>query len=250
MRSGTLAAALRALFALSLLCLLGADLPRELVAHYDFEETSELDGTVKDKAGPPFSHGRLKGRGAVPEFVDFEGSRALVFEAKHGQYVDIENAGELSGAFENGLTIEATIKIQLSGNAKGDVRTVFSRYDFQIDHRSYSLHVRDDPGQKCYLGFGLSPDGKKVVETAKSKVLDADKVIKLVAVFDPGRSAEIYADGKLVVQQKIDFDRLFTGPAPVAIGCRFRAGAQCNCFSGIIDNVKVWAAVKRPSSPK
>ena len=233
-----------------LVVLLGAAEPVEdVIAHFDFEETDETQTAVKDSAGPPFSHGTLMGKdGSKPEFIAFRKGKALRFQSGKGQYVVVEAEEALKGAFENGLTISATIRFDKIPLEKQQVFTIFSRYDYPTNNRSFSLAVRNRKEDRIIVEWSISGDGKEVIAMYTPPGLKMDTVYEVTAIFDPAGRIETYVDGKLSAKKDVDVQKLHSGPAPVAIGCRYARDNPVNHFNGVVDDLKVFGGIVRPSS--
>jgi len=231
-----------------LVVVLGAAEPSgKPIASYDFEETDETQTTVKDTAGPPFSHGTLEGKdGTRPEFIEFRKGKALRFQSRKVQHVLVDAEDALKGAFEKGLTISATIRFDKIPTEKEEVFTIFSRYDYATQNRAFSLAVRNRKEGRMLVEWSVSDDGKRAIATYTPSGMKMGTVYDVTVVFDPAGVIETYVDGKLRVKKKVEMNKLHAGPAPVMIGCRVAKGRPGNPFNGVIDNLKVYGAVVRP----
>jgi len=225
----------------------GVEPAGNLVAHYDFEPSDQEQTGVKDKAGPPFSHGTLRGRKGLPRFVEFRKGKALEFDSSDVQHVVVEAEDGLKGSFENGLTVSATIRFNKKAFEASRVFTIFSRYDFGTNNRSYSLAIRNDKGGKICVEWSISDDGRNVLSVYCPHDMEMGAVYDLVTVFDPAGAMEIYVDGKRRGTRNIEVKKLHNGPAPVMLGARSNKSMPANPFNGLIDDVRVWSKVMRPS---
>ena len=210
-----------------------------------FNENALLMGRVKDKAGPEFSIGDIKGNDLKIERVgNFQG---LKFERKKKTYVLFVKSDEMDSDFSSGLVIEAKFLYTLTG--KNGVRTLFSKYDVKGNKRSFSLHLWEDSKvKKGMLGFGISSDGKSGKEVDYG-YLEPGKVYDVKVVFTPMEWIEMYVNGRLVRKKETGLKKLFKSETPVAIGCRFYGSSPINLFNGVIFNVKV-SSLKNNSDPE